>query len=85
MKDVYNLNTQSFLNKKKARTSSKGVKSKVDKEIQEEIIQTIGEPLIYEQEKLENEPTYCFCNGISYGSMIKCDYDNVHILYLNKV
>ncbi len=24
-----------------------------------------------------NEPLYCFCNYISFGSMIKCDNDNV--------
>ncbi len=66
---------QTYISKKKAR--SKSSKSKVDKEISEELIQGVSEPLIYEQEKTENEPTYCFCNGISYGSMIKCDYDNV--------
>ena len=21
----------------------------------------------------KNEPRYCFCNGVSYGEMIKCD------------
>eukprot|EP00330_Aristerostoma_sp_ATCC50986_P003393 CAMPEP_0114590208 /NCGR_PEP_ID=MMETSP0125-20121206/12498_1 /TAXON_ID=485358 ORGANISM="Aristerostoma sp., Strain ATCC 50986" /NCGR_SAMPLE_ID=MMETSP0125 /ASSEMBLY_ACC=CAM_ASM_000245 /LENGTH=78 /DNA_ID=CAMNT_0001787549 /DNA_START=416 /DNA_END=652 /DNA_ORIENTATION=+ len=20
-----------------------------------------------------NEPTYCYCNGVAYGEMIKCD------------
>jgi hypothetical protein len=39
----------------------------------------VEEPVIYEMEKPENEPTYCFCGGISYGNMIQCDYANVKI------
>lgn len=26
-----------------------------------------------------NEPTYCFCNQVSYGEMIACDSPNVCI------
>jgi len=72
--------TPTFLKKKKSRPS-KSSKGK-DKEIPEELLQNISEPLIYEAEKTDFEPTYCFCNGISYGGMIKCDYDNVIYLII---
>jgi hypothetical protein len=31
------------------------------------------------------EPTYCFCSGISYGDMIKCDNDTVSLKLLFSV
>lgn len=30
-----------------------------------------------------NEPTYCFCNQVSYGEMIACDSPNVCIDVFN--
>ncbi|KAG9239523.1 hypothetical protein BJ875DRAFT_148289 [Amylocarpus encephaloides] len=29
-----------------------------------------------EEEIGENEPTYCYCNGVSYGEMVACDADD---------
>jgi len=29
-----------------------------------------------EEEDVGNEPTYCFCNGVSYGEMVGCDSEN---------
>jgi hypothetical protein len=74
---MYTMNAPTFLNKKKSRPS-KSAKGK-DKEIHEEMLQNVTEPLIYEPEKIESEPLYCFCNSISYGAMIKCDYNHVRI------
>ena len=70
-----------MLKKKKIRSS----KSKKDKEEVEELSPYIAETNIYEYDKIENEPTYCFCNGISYGDMIQCDYDGVNyqIIYVH--
>ncbi|KAL5615095.1 hypothetical protein BROUX41_005155 [Berkeleyomyces rouxiae] len=33
---------------------------------------------VQEDEEMEdaNEPTYCFCNGVSYGAMVACDADD---------
>jgi Chromatin remodeling protein, contains PhD zinc finger len=28
----------------------------------------------------KNEPRYCYCNGVSYGEMIKCDNPWVKII-----
>ena len=28
----------------------------------------------------KNEPRYCYCNGVSYGDMIKCDNPFVYLL-----
>jgi hypothetical protein len=27
-----------------------------------------------------NEPTYCYCNQVSFGDMIACDGENVSIM-----
>ena len=29
-----------------------------------------------------NEPTYCYCNGVAYGEMIKCDNAFVSVEHL---
>lgn len=63
-----------LLKKKKSRPSKS---SRKDKELDDELTQNISEPIIYDLEKQENEPLYCFCNGVSYGDMIKCDNDTV--------
>jgi len=28
-----------------------------------------------------NEPTYCFCNQVSYGAMVACDNPNVGVYF----
>lgn len=32
-----------------------------------------------------NEPTYCFCNQVSYGEMVACDNPSVSITVCNYV
>lgn len=31
-----------------------------------------------------NEPTYCYCNQVSFGDMIACDGENVSLLLLSR-
>ncbi|KAL1887997.1 hypothetical protein Cpir12675_006348 [Ceratocystis pirilliformis] len=39
---------------------------------------TASDAAVQEDEDIEdaNEPTYCFCNGVSYGAMVACDADD---------
>jgi hypothetical protein len=65
--------SSALLKKKKNRSN----KPKNEKDDVEELSPNIVESNVYEYDKIENEPTYCFCNGISYGDMIQCDFDGV--------
>jgi hypothetical protein len=66
------------LKKKKVRPSKLGKKEK--EEEMEEIMQNMDTINYVDFEKQENEPIYCFCNGPSYGDMVKCDNDSVIIV-----
>ncbi len=69
-----------LLKKKKNRSN----KPKKEKEEAEEFSPPVIESNLYEYEKVESEPTYCFCNGVSYGDMIQCEFDGVILFYLIK-
>ena len=65
----------------KKRNRSSKQKSKEKEEIEDLSTPQIVEMAVSDFQEQENEPKYCFCNGISYGDMIKCDNDKVY--YIN--
>lgn len=57
--------------KKKARTLKKDKGQGVETEIEMEEVDDEGNPID------PNEPRYCVCNGVSFGTMIQCDNSEV--------
>ena len=78
-KDLSAPNLSGALLKKKKNRS---IKPKKENEEAEEFSPAVIESNLYEYDKVELEPTYCFCNGVSYGDMIQCDFDGVILFYL---
>lgn len=60
------LDTKSSMKYSKLKTSDKNMIHNI-LDITNEVLESTNTPID------QNEPRYCYCNGVSYGDMIKCD------------
>ncbi len=72
-KDISNVASHSIALLKRKKNRSKLKKQKEE----EELASVVYDNSIYELDKVESEPTYCFCNGVSYGDMVLCEHEGV--------